>query len=326
MEYTKSKNGKRLIPMSMFEICHIDGLTRKQIAKRYKKEDVTKHKSIFFLEKFNHHLKITAKMDIKEYCKKYFHVNWPRCPINNEEVGYNLTGEGLVLSDFVATVTRQFSPNFDKACKKMSEDRKGDGNPMFGLDPWNKGLTKETNESLRLVSEKQTGRIVSQETREKHKEARRIHPLKARHNKPHCPETVEKMRIITAERIANGSFCRGPSSIHIKIREFLKTLNLKQNWSEEFQVKYFSLDFAFPEVKVGIECQGSYFHVDPRLYPNGPISAVQRRNFGRDIAKKKFLCDQNNWTIIEVWEPEINDGTFKEYLINKLKKLNLIWE
>lgn len=30
-------------------------------------------------------------------------------------------------------------------------------------------------------------------------------------------------------------------------------------FQEEYQVKYFSLDFAFIKDKVGIECQGTFF-------------------------------------------------------------------
>ena len=83
------------------------------------------------------------------------------------------------------------------------------------------------------------------------------------------------------------------------------------------------MDFAFPEKKVAIECQGTYFHVDPRRYPDGPINAMQRRNFGRDKAKKKY-CNLIGWEIIEVWENEINDDSFKENLKCKLLELKII--
>ena len=107
------------------------------------------------------------------------------------------------------------------------------------------------------------------------------------------------------------------------MREFLKTLNLKEPFKEEFQVKYFSMDFAFQNAKVAIECQGTYFHVDSRIYPNGPINAMQRRNFGRDKVKKQ-LCEKEGWIIIPIWETEINDEQFKNILLCELSKLNLL--
>ncbi len=109
------------------------------------------------------------------------------------------------------------------------------------------------------------------------------------------------------------------------MREFLALLNLKERLQEEFQVKYYSIDFAFQNAKVAIECDGTYYHVDPRIYPDGPKDKIQRRNFGRDKAKNKYLSDRG-WTILRCWETEINDGTFKEYLICKFKELNLLKE
>ena len=33
--------------------------------------------------------------------------------------------------------------------KKLSDSKKGKKNPMYGTEPWNKGLTKETDERVR---------------------------------------------------------------------------------------------------------------------------------------------------------------------------------
>ncbi len=53
---------------------------------------------------------------------------------------------------------------------------------------------------------------------------------------------------------------------------------------------------------------------------------MQRRNFGRDILKKQICSDQEGWIILEAWETEINDGTFKNQILCKLKELNLLKE
>ena len=220
-------------------------------------------------------------------------------------------------------VRREFIPSLDSAYRRFSEERKGEGNPMFGREGWCKGLTKDADDRLRTRAEQQTGRKASDETRAKQRSARARHPLKARHTTPHSAETKIRARENTARLWAEGVFNR-TSSIHIKMREFLTQLELTCPWKEEKQVKYFSMDFAFPSRKIAIECQGSYYHVDPRIYPNGPINAMQRRNFGRDKAKREVCCNQKGWVIIEVWEPEINDGTFKDTLKCKLKELGLL--
>lgn len=311
----------RFIPSDAFNICKIDGLTRQEIRKKYTRSQVTLRKSCYYLDKFAFHIKSLEGIGIKEYCIKYLNIAWPVCPINGKDVGFKIMGRGLKISKFNATVTREYSRKFDDACNKMSRERTGDGNPMFGKKAWNKGLDI-SHPTIRLMTDKFRGKPLSEEHKSKLRQRRAENPLKARHTTPHSKKTKEKARINTARLWAEGVFNR-TTSIHIKMREFLMTLPLKETVVEEFQVKYFSLDFAFPNTKVGIECQGSYYHIDPRLYPNGPINAMQRRNFGRDKAKRKFM-KQNGWRIIECWETEINDGTFKKFITDKLKELNII--
>lgn len=56
--------------------------------------------------------------------------------------------------------------------RQLSESRKGEGNPMYGKDSWNKGLTAETNEILARIGQCTKNRIVSEETREKLRQAK----------------------------------------------------------------------------------------------------------------------------------------------------------
>jgi hypothetical protein len=323
MTNAERSDSYQIIPKDTFNICLVDNVSLKDICKMYTKNDLKKT-SVYALDKFSHYLREKHNLSIKEYTIKYLNFAWPKCPVKEIDVGFNITGQGLIISRFAqGGVSRELMPKLDMAYKKFSEERKGEGNPMFGRESWAKGLTKDTNESLRMRAEESRGRKTSDETKQKQRKARKNHPLKARHVAPHSLETREKLRESTARLWAEGVFNR-TTSIHIKTREFLQTLELAESVQEEFQVKYFSMDFAFPLAKVAIECQGSYYHVDPRIYPNGPINAIQRRNFGRDKAKKKVCCDQQGWKIIEIWEPEINNGTFKEYLKCKLKELNLL--
>ncbi len=322
MNILETTDSKRLIPLSCFDVCKIDGLTKEQISKLYRRKDVTTHKSAYYLDKFIYHIKQKSNLTLKEYCKQYLQIDWPKCPISGKEVGFKIFGKGLLVSTFAVPVNRKFSPKFDEYCNRISIERTGNGNPMFGKEAWNKGLDN-SDPRVKAMSEKRIGLKASDETRAKMRQIRAESPLKARHTIPHSTETVEKLKINTAKLWARGVFNR-ITSIHIKVRDFLKTLDLNEQFIEEYQIKYFSMDFAFPNNKIAIEAQGTYYHIDPRIYPNGPINAMQRRNFGRDIAKRKVCCDQQGWKIIEVWETEINDGTFKEYLLCKLKELGLL--
>jgi G:T-mismatch repair DNA endonuclease (very short patch repair protein) len=319
MIITETDGSKRYIPIDIFNTCLIDGVTRKEITKKYP----LRSDGAYYLDKFSNYLENVHGLTLKEYCVNYLKVDWPKCPTKNIDVNYKLTGVGVMLSTFSqGGIKQEFCPKFKEFVEKMKVERKGEGNPMFGKDPWNLGLNQHNNEIMKRTAEKQRGRVASPETRQRQSEAYYRCNLPPRHSVPHSPESIEKMRIKTAERWARGDFNR-VTSIHIKVREFLKTLDLAEEVQEEFFFKYYSFDFGFECAKVAIEVQGTYFHIDPRIYPNGPTNAMQRRNFGRDKAKKNF-ADQKGWIIIEVWETEINDGSFKEYLKCKLQELNLL--
>lgn len=321
MEVIKAADSEPVIPIVYFGICHEDGKTRKEISQMYTKSDVTKNKSCYYLQKFEHHLKVLG-ITLKDYIKK--HLNeWPVCPRNGEEVGISgLDGRGVILSTYVGPATKENCPQFKAFCDKISISRLGEGNPMFEKEPWNLGLTSETNEVIKRMAGNAVGRKASDQTKEKLRQIMLNSPLKARHTTPHSPETIEKLRENTAKLWASGAFNR-VTSIHLAMREFLANYEFNFELEEEFQVKYYAVDFAFPEVKVAVECQGTFFHIDPRKYPNGPQTAIQRRNFGRDKAKRTYLTTRG-WTIIEVWEKEINNGEFKGELICKLKELKVL--
>lgn len=315
MRTIKTEEQKLLIPISEFDVCLLDGIKKSNIIKIYP----TRKDGAYYLNKFDNYLRDNHNLTIKEYVKKY--IEYPKCPVSGEEVGFKLNGKGFLCSRF-KKISRELCPKFDESCKRMAKERKGKGNPMYGKVPWNKGKDKR-NPIIKRFAEQRRGTKASLETRRKLSEAGKRRKVHGHTGKKHSLKTRRKLAESTANLYKKGIFKR-ESSIHIKVREFLKTLNLKEPFEEEYVIKYFSVDFAFVKSKVCIEAQGKYFHVDPRFYPDGPVSAVQRRNFGRDKAKRKYVSGRKGWKIIEVWETEINDGSFKKYLKCELQKLNLI--
>jgi len=295
----------------MFETCLIDGRTRKQICDLFP----ARNGGAYYLDKFCNHLKYNHQTSLISYCERYFNFSWPTCPVKKTKLGYCISGKGVKISEYsLGSVNKKNCAKFSDGCKRLSEERKGRGNPMYKKTLWNKGKNYE-------IPSRQ-GKPLSEMHRASLKEARAKSPYKARHTTPHSEQTKKILAIRQAEKYAAGIFKRR-TGIEIKVEQFLSTLKLKESYIEQHQVKYFTLDFALQNGKVGIECQGSFFHIDPRVYPNGPICAVQRRNFGRDKAKRKYLA-KRGWTIIELWETEINSGEFKEILLCKLSELNLL--
>lgn len=329
MAKNKSALSYVYIPTATFDICLADGLSLKEICKLYSRSDVQpnrKNPIAYRLDKFIHHLKVVHHLTIIEYCQKYSVYDWPKCPIRGTLVGYKVEGNGLRLSRYAKGVVDTELPANQAFYKRISEERKGEGNPMYGKESWCKGITRDMgDERVEKRFAALENRVWTDEQREASR--KRLVEFVAEHGPlhamPHSEETKEKARRNTARLWAEGIFKR-TSSIHLKMRALLQSLPLKQPFVEEYQVTWFSMDFAFPEIKLAIEVQGSYYHVDPRFYPNGPETAMQRRNWGRDVAKRKVCCEQQGWTIIEAWEPEINDGSFANDIICKLKQYGLL--
>ncbi|RTK98202.1 MAG: hypothetical protein EKK57_12285 [Proteobacteria bacterium] len=307
------------IPIDKFDICLIDNKLKVEIIKTYP----TRADGAYYLDKFSNYLRDNHSISLRDYCIEYLKFEWPKCPVKKELTGYKICGAGLRISQFNrGGITKETCPNFNKSCELASKNRMGSGNPMHGKKPWNKGIGLE-NPIIASVAAKNRGIKRSQETIEKLSNSAKARKIHGHTGCKHSIETRNKLRENTARLWAEGVFNK-TTSIHLKVREYLNSLNLIHEFTEEHQLVYFSLDFAFPSVKVAIECQGTYYHVDPRKYPNGPTNAMQKRNFGRDIAKRKFCCDQLGWTIIELWETEINNGEFRQNLLCKLQELNLL--
>lgn len=325
MSIFKFDPSTNIIHISTFETCLETSRSRKEIIKLYPKRS----DGAYYLDKFINHLKEEVGIGIKEYCKKHFNFEWPICSVKNKDLGFNISGKGIEISRYSpGSVNKNNCEAFRLGCEKLSKERMGEGNPMYGKATWNKGLSLE-DPRIEKMAQARRGKEASADHKEKLKKHYHKHwPKNGKYpnsGSKYSEETKNKMSLESARRWAAGCFNK-VTSIHIKVRDFLKTLNLKEEWVEEFQVKYFSFDFAFPSVKVGIEAQGTFFHIDPRVYPDGPICAIQRRNFGRDEAKRKVCSGQEGWEIIEVWEKEINNGEFEEFLLCRLRELNLLEE
>lgn len=298
MTIIEGPDSTKVIPLKYFLVCKEDGISREEICEMYTSEEVTGTKYCPYLRKLDFHLKNKHNLSLEDYCKKYLQDEWPVCPRTGKELNIKIPTKTCV--EFK---NRNYRKNYI---------------------PWNKGLRAKDDVRLNKISQNMSNRIVSEETKAKQRLVRELSPIKVRHRTKHSEESKEKMRIATVKNWAKGIFNK-VTSIHIKTREFLKTLQLKEKFVEEYPVKYFSLDFAFPECKIGIEVQGTFFHIDPRVYPNGPTCFIQKRNYGRDKLKREMLTDRG-WIIIEIWETEINDGSFKEQLLCKLRELNLLEE
>lgn len=333
MGYSKDNKLRKIISIDNFQTCLIDGLSLEEVCKKYTRRDLNK-KVTYRLDKFNYHLEKAHNTNIVDYYEEYI-GKWPTCEASGEKLNYQCTAKGLRFSLYKGGVKgvklKEISPDFEKFCNKMSKDRKGEGNPMYGSTCWRKGLTKDTDERIREGGEKYK-KYLENMTEEQVKQKLEWCSLGGKAStgntgNKHSEESIQKMREATARRIAERKVgCKKRTSIEEKIFEFLESLGLKFKkgiLEEQFQVKYFTVDFAFPCYKLAIEADGDFFHSNPKLYPNGPISAVQRRNWGRDKAKNQYL-EKKGWKVLRYWEMDINSGKYKKELTKELKDIGII--
>jgi DNA polymerase III alpha subunit/G:T-mismatch repair DNA endonuclease (very short patch repair protein) len=122
----------------------------------------------------------------------------------------------------------------------------------------------------------------------------------------HSEESKELMRQGTIRRFQNGLFPTKDTSINKKVYRFVSTLTRHQ-FVKEYPVSLGVVDIAEPNLKIAIECHGTFFHSDPRFYPDkNKLSSIQRKNRKRDFLKTRWL-HENGWKLIVLWEEDINN-------------------
>lgn len=196
------------------------------------------------------------------------------------------------------------NPKWAAGVERMKRDRVGSGNPMFGRDAWNKGLTKDSDERVNAVAEKLTGIVPSNETRMKMAKKARLRTGEngSHYGCRHSDETKNRIRQKTLEAINRGVFSHLKSKPHIAMSLILDEIGLEYN--EEVRAGVYSFDFQVVESGIFIEVDGDYFHSNPEMYPDGPKSKTQKINWYRDRKKDQF-CTESGLRCIRVWENDI---------------------
>lgn len=261
-------------------------------------------------------------MNIRDYCIRVGGVQWPICPGTGELVNYTIrSGKGLVLCRY----TRFHGANASNSEAMRAKAAKvalrtGAANPCYGKPSWMKGKTADTDPRVAKIAEKRRGAKRTPEMRKRMSDAHRARWENA------TPEQREHMgnqqRLNVAKARAAGAFDQ-VTSIHKAMRGYLQGLCLAEPFTEEHQIGFYVVDFAFPKARLAIECDGDYFHCNPAFYPNGPRTATQARNVKR-VAFREAYLKREGWTVIHVWECDINAGSFKEPLQCRLSESGLL--
>lgn len=91
------------------------------------------------------------------------------------------------------------------------------------------------------------------------------------------------------------------TKLHLGFKARLEAAGLT-GFQTECEVGHYSIDEARPELKLSVEVMGCYWHSCPTCGFHGPSD-----NLRVDKAKRTYLTNRG-WTLIEVWEHEINSN------------------
>lgn len=127
-----------------------------------------------------------------------------------------------------------------------------------------------------------------------------------RGNYKHTDATKAKLSEKTAAAISSGRI-RRTSKVEDVVAEELDQLGIHYVRQHAIRAKdgTFScvFDFLIGE-SVALEVQGTYWHADPRFFPDGPTHPIQKRNAAK-WAGKLVEAASRNIRVIEVWEYDI---------------------
>lgn len=215
------------------------------------------------------------------------------------------------------------NPNFKEIKKKSAATQK----KMFAngeLVAWNKGLTKETSESIRIGTEKmntpERARNLSKALTGVKKSPEHIKNtikgLKKYWSDPKKREEKSHQRLLWMKE--NNHTVKSKTE-----EEFVKMIDIFDiKYNRQYYVRdikgYF--DFYIKDKNILIEVDGDFWHCNPITKYSKPKYTSQRKNLEKDKIKNEW-CQKNNIKLLRFWENDIKNNRTQiiEQLIKELR-------
>lgn len=205
----------------------------------------------------------------------------------------------------------------------------GESNPMYGqthshnarknisikrkakfasgeLKVWCDGLTKETDDRLRVMGENTSNNT--------ERSAKISSALLGRKK---SDEQMQKIWAGQRKWLATHHY-NNPSSIEVAFQNILNVLNLPH--TQQFSLDKFTYDFYIQSNNLLVEIDGDFYHSNPVKYPNGPEFPIQKRNFEND-KKKDEIARASGYTLLRFWETDIKNNP-QQVIIQLLAEIN----
>ena len=294
------KKGHTMIHESDWHTCKICQMNIKELAKKYGGNGV------YYSSVFTKHLEIDHQLTLEEYFADIIPICCDECKkpmkINKKLKLYRACGR---------------SPGQKKWSEEAEATRCGENNPMFGKKPWNLGLDV-THPTIKIISEKMSNREIGIDTKNKMSISAKARTIHGHTGCKHSEETKAILRTKTIQNIKDGKFKQTKTKPHIAMQSILDDLKIVYN--EEYRIDCWLFDFYLVDLNILIEVDGDYFHSNPKIYPNGPMTKTQKINHYRDLKKNSFV-KQNDLTLYRYWESDIlNNGDNIKCILKKLSE------
>lgn len=125
-------------------------------------------------------------------------------------------------------------------------------------------------------------------------------------------ETIEKIRAATLKQMENQVFRK--TGIERKMEAYLIDQNIPFKYSFILEKRQF--DFLLTEANTIIECDGDYWHANPKFYPKPSEWQVNRKQIDQE---KNMIAKRNGYHILRFWEDDIINNFDKiKSIINDL--------
>jgi len=111
-------------------------------------------------------------------------------------------------------------------------------------------------------------------------------------------ETIEKIRRATLKQLENQTFRK--TKIEKIIESVLSEMGVKYKYS--FILEKRQYDFRVKDYNLLIECDGDYWHGNPKFYP---VLTERQKEKQKEDRKKDKIAKKNNYILMRFWEDEI---------------------
>jgi len=114
----------------------------------------------------------------------------------------------------------------------------------------------------------------------------------------YSPETIDKIRNATIRQFQSQSFRK--TRIERIMENLLNEIGIENKYS--FCIENRQFDFVIPNYRIVIECDGDYWHANPKFFPNPQKWQLERIRIDRE---KDEVARRNGYQILRFWEHDI---------------------